>query len=102
MLPATILMPNGQYVCRSTLRHLSDEERGSEAHKALRLRFDQAIDEKLCPKASPLDFDEQDSTPEHIHCGEDADSIDSDHGDLEITPEFGDIYIGAKTLIPRP
>jgi hypothetical protein len=40
-------------------------------------------------------------TPEHIHCGEDADSIDSDHGDLEVTPEIGDNYIGAKILIPR-
>ncbi len=39
-------------------------------------------------------------TPEHIHCGEDADSIDSDHGDLEVTPEIGDNYIGAKILIP--
>jgi hypothetical protein len=35
MLTAKIPMPNGQYVCRSTLRHLSDEERSSEAHKAL-------------------------------------------------------------------
>ena len=39
--------------------------------------------------------------PEHIHYEEDADSIDSDHGDLEITPELGDNYIGAKILIPR-
>ena len=101
MLTAKILMPNGQYVCRLTLRHLNDEERSSEVHKALQLRFDQAIDEKLGPKASPLDFDEQDLTPKHIHCGEDADSIDSDHGNLEVTPEIGDNYIGAKILIPR-
>ena len=101
MLTAKILMPNGQFVCRSTLRHLNDDEQNSDVHKALRLQFDQAIDEKLGPKASPLDFDEQDLTPEHINCGEDADSIDSDHGDLEITPEIGDNYIGAEILIPR-
>ena len=42
-----------------------------------------------------------DLTPEHIHYGEDADTIDSDHGDLEVTPEIGDNYIGAKIMMPR-
>ena len=93
-------MPNGQYVCRSTLIHLNDDERNSEVHKAQRLKFDQAIDNKLGPKASPLDFEKQDLKPEHIHYGEDADSIDSDHGNLEVTP-VGDNYNGAKILIPR-
>jgi hypothetical protein len=101
MLIAKILMPNGQYVCRSTLRHLNNKERISEVHKALKLRFDQAIDEKLGSKVSPLNFDEQDLTPKHIHCGEDANSIDSDHVDLEVTPEIGNNYIGAKILLPR-
>ena len=94
-------MPNGQYVYRSTLRHLNNNERNSEVHKAQQLRFDQDIDDKLGPKSSPLDFDEQYLTPEYIHCGEDADSIKSDHGDLEATPEIGDNYIGAKMLLPR-
>ncbi len=30
MLTAKILMPNGQYVCRLTLRHLNDNECNSE------------------------------------------------------------------------
>jgi hypothetical protein len=100
MLTCKILLPNGQYVCRSTLRHLNNDERNSEVHKAQRLQFDQAI-KKLGPKAQPIDFDEQNLTPEHIHYGEDADSIDSDHGNLEITPELGGNYIGAEILIPR-
>ena len=100
MLTAKILLPNGQYVCRSTLRHLNDDERNSDVHKANRLQFDQAIDKKLGPKASPINFDEQDLTPEHIHYGEDAYYIDSDHCNLEGTPEIGDNYIGAETLIP--
>ncbi len=79
MLTAKILMPNRQYVCRLTLRHLNNDEQNSEVHKANRLQFDQAIDKKLGKKASPIDFTEQDLTPEHIHYGEDADSIDSDH-----------------------
>ena len=101
MLTSKILIPNGQYVCRSTLRHLNDNERNSEVHKAQQLKFDQAIDNKLGPKAQPIDFDEQDLTPEHIHFGEDADSIDSDHGDLKITPELGDNYIGAEIFVPH-
>ena len=69
MLTAKILMPNRKYVCRLTLRHLNEKERSSEVHKALRLKFDKAIDEKLGPKARPIDFDEQDLMPEHIHYG---------------------------------
>ena len=96
MLTAKIIKPNRQYVCRITLRHLDGNEQNSEVHKAKRLEFDQAIDTKLGPKASLEDFDEQDLTPENIHYEGDADSIDPDHGDLEVTPEMGDNYIGAK------
>ena len=101
MLTAKILLLNRQYVCRSTPRHFNDDERNSEVHKANQLQFDQAIDKKPGPKARPIDFDEQDLTPEHIHYGEDADSIDSDHVDLKITTEIGEYYIGTETLIPR-
>ena len=78
-----------------------DDERIDEVHKAKRLQFGHALEQKLRPKATPVDFDKQDLTPEHIHYGEDADSIDSDHGNLEITPEVGDNYIGAEILVPR-
>ena len=47
------------------------------------------------------DFDEKDLTPENLHYEEDADSIDPDHGALEVTPEMGDNYIGAEIMIPR-
>jgi hypothetical protein len=40
-------------------------------------------------------------TSENIHYEGDADSIDLDHGDLEVTPETGDNYIGAKIMTPR-
>ena len=46
------------------------------------------------------DFDEQDLTPENIHYEGDANSIDPDHGDLEVTPEMGDNYIGAEIMTP--
>jgi len=40
-------------------------------------------------------------TPENIHYEGDADSIDPDHGTLEVTPEMGDNYIGAEIMTPR-
>ena len=43
MLTAKILKPNGQYVCRTTLQHLDDDEQNSEVHKTLQHNFDQAI-----------------------------------------------------------
>ena len=101
MLTAKILKPNGQYVCRSTLWHLDDNEQNSEVHKANQLQFDQVIEEILGTAAKLTDFDKQDLTPENIHYEGDADSIDPDHGDLEITPEMGDNYIGAKIMTPR-
>ena len=33
MLTAKILLPNGQYVCRLTLQHLTNDEQNSEAQK---------------------------------------------------------------------
>jgi len=101
MLTAEILKPNGQYVCRSTLRHLDDNEQNSEVHKAKRQNFDQAVKGILGTAAKPTDFDKQDLTPEIIHYEGDADSIDPDHGNLEVTPEMGDNYIGAKIMTPR-
>ena len=101
MLTAKILKPNGQYVCRSTLWHLDDNEQNSEVPKANRLEFDQAIEGILGTAAKLTDFDEHDLTPENIHYEGDANSIDPDHGNLEVTPEMGDNYIGAKIMTPR-
>ena len=101
MLTAKILKPNGQYVCRSTLQHIDDNERNSEVHKALQHNFDQAIKGILGTASKPTDFDEQDLSPENIHYEGDADSIDPDHGNLEVTPEMGDNYIGAEIMTPR-
>ena len=40
-------------------------------------------------------------TPENIHYEGGANSINPDHGDLEVTPEMGDNYIGAEIMTPR-
>ena len=101
MLTAKILKPNGQYVCRLTLWHLDDDEQNSEVHKAKQQTFDQEIDGILGTAAKPTDFDKQDLTPENIHYEGNADSIDPDHGNLEVTPEMGDNYICAEIMTPR-
>jgi hypothetical protein len=40
-------------------------------------------------------------TPENIHYEGDAKRIDPDHGDLTVTAEIGDKYIGAKIMTPH-
>jgi hypothetical protein len=40
-LTAKILKSNGVFVCRSTLRHLTDEELNSSVHKDMRHKFDE-------------------------------------------------------------
>ena len=56
MLTAKILKPNGQYVCRSTLRHLNNNKWSIRVHKALHTNFDQAIGGVLGTAARTTDF----------------------------------------------
>ena len=67
----------------------------------MRINFDQAIDQTLGPAAPTTNFPEQDLTPENEYHEGSANSIDPDHGDLEVTPETGDNFIGAEIMIPR-
>jgi hypothetical protein len=55
-LMAKILKSNGVFVCRSTLRHLTDEELDSSVHKDMRGKFDESIEHHLVPAALPQDF----------------------------------------------
>ena len=43
MLTAKILKTNGQFVCRSTLRHLTDGEHNCPIHEKTRQDFDESI-----------------------------------------------------------
>jgi hypothetical protein len=58
------------------------------------------IELSLGPAAVATDFPEEDLTPEYDHMEGTADGIDHNHGDLEITPEVGDNYVGAKIMLP--
>ena len=100
MLTAKILTQNRQYVCRSTLLLLNNEECNSVTHKETSTQFEQDMEAKLGPAAQTTDFPKEDPTPEYdTHLV--FDPIDPDHGDLEVIPEIGDNYIGASINIPR-
>jgi hypothetical protein len=110
-LTAKTLTQNGQYVCRSTLRHLTPEETLYTVHIAARSHFDKMIIEPIGHKSIPGDFPVEDLTPEYEHyCGhtieEGQDNAyeeglpDNDNLDPLTTPEAGDNYISAEVLLP--
>jgi hypothetical protein len=59
-LTAKILKPNGVFISRSTMQHLTDEEIDSSVHKDMRPKFDESIEHHLGPAALPQDFPAED------------------------------------------
>jgi hypothetical protein len=98
-LTAKILQPNGQSLCRSTLRHLTDEELQSSVHLDKRRQFNESVATHLGPASMIQDFPAKNLTPNPDHY-DDTDSIDPDHSDAEITPEMGDNYLSAEIMLP--
>ncbi len=105
-MTAKILKQNGQFVCRSTRRHLLIEELDSPVHAAAQTHFDNMIVERIGPNSTPGDFDAEDLTPEMHHFightieegemeGNAYDRGSPDEDDLEPlpTPEAGDNYL---------
>jgi len=99
-LTAKILQPNGQFVCRSTLRHLTNEELHSSVHLDKRRQFDESVATHLRPASTVQDFPSENLTPDPDHF-DDIDPIDPDYGDAEIMPEMGDNYLSAEIMLPR-
>jgi hypothetical protein len=75
VLMAKILKSNGVFVCRSTLRHLTDEELDSPVHKDMRCKFDESIEHHLGLVALPQDFPVEDLTPDPTYY-DDTDAMD--------------------------
>ncbi len=98
-LTAKILKSNGQTVCRSTLRHLTNEETHCPIHLETRRLFDETVASHLGPNATDQDFPAEDLTPDFDHYDNDHD-LDPEHGDLEVTPEMDDDYLNAEISIP--
>ncbi len=99
-MTAKILKSNGQTVCRSTLRHLTDKETHCPIHLEMRRVFDETVASHLGPNATDQDFSAEDLTPDFDHYDNDHD-LDPDHGDLEVTPEIGDNYLNAEISVPQ-
>jgi hypothetical protein len=103
MMTAKILKENGQFVCRSTLRHLTKEEEDDPSHIDMRRRFDESIASVLGPGALTSDFDPEDLTPELPRYG-DVKERDDGEDDLtpeEVTPEMGDSYLNAEISVSK-
>jgi hypothetical protein len=97
---AKILKSNGVFVCRSTLRHLTDEELDSSVHKDMRCKFDESTEHHLGPAALPQDFPAEDLTPDPTYY-DDTNAMDPEYGDAEVTPEIGDNYLSAELMLPK-
>jgi hypothetical protein len=66
-LTAKILKDNGQFVCCSTLRHLTQQELQCSVHTATRLCFDESVRTHLGPSATVADFPTEDITSDPDH-----------------------------------
>ena len=64
-LTTKLLKSNGQTVCRSTLRHLNDEEIHCPIHQEMRRVFDETIANHLGSNATDQDFPAEDLSPEN-------------------------------------
>jgi hypothetical protein len=100
-MTAKILKANGQFVCRSTLRQLTQEELDSPVHQEARRKFNESIDTSLGPGSTDADFDAEDLTPELPHMeDQETDDLDDQTPD-EVTPEAGDDYVNADISLPK-
>jgi hypothetical protein len=82
------------------VRHLNDDELQSSVHQRECWDFDQSIFTHLGPAATAGDFEAKDLTPDPAYF-DDANIIDPDYEDIEITPEMGDNYLTAELMLPR-
>jgi hypothetical protein len=99
-LTTKILKSNDVFICRSTLRHLTDEELNSSVCKDMRRRFDESIEHHLGPAALPQDFPAEDLTPDLTYF-DDTNANDPKYGDVEIAPEIGDNYLSAELMLSK-
>jgi hypothetical protein len=98
-LTTKILKSNRQTACRSTLRHLNDEEIHCPIHQEMCRVFNDTITHHLGHNATELHFPAEDLTPDYDFYDDDHD-LDPDHADLEVTPEMGDNYLNAEMSVP--
>ena len=103
-LTAKILKANGQVVCRSTYRSLTDKELVDENHCKERAEFDASVHERLgdVMTASDLFDGEEEQALPTFELYADNDGEQHQHAeDADVTPEVGDEYVGAQVTLPH-
>ncbi len=70
-------------------------------HAETRKAFDASVYAAIGPAATENDFPAKDLTPDYEAYDNNIMTFDSDHGDIEVTPETGDTFIGAENFLPR-
>jgi hypothetical protein len=95
-----ILKSNGLTVCGSTLQHLNNKEIHCPIHQKTCRVFNETITHHLGPNATEQDFPAENLTPDYDFYYDDHD-LDSDHADLEVTPEMGDNCLNTEISVPR-
>ena len=98
-----ILKANGEQVHRSTYRPLTQNEINNPEEIKERKEFDDHIKELFGPGFDYTDFegDEDIETPVYQPYADDTDGEEPRVPDEDdVTPEYGDIYIGAQVLLP--
>ena len=99
-MTAKILKSISVFVCRSILRHFTDEELDSSVYKDMRCKFDESIQHHLGLVALLQDFPAEDLTPDLTN-HDDTVAMDPEYSDVEVTPEIGDNYLSPELMLPK-
>ncbi len=89
----------GQTVCRSTLWHLYNKDIHCSIHQEMHRVLNESITHNLGPNATEQDFPAEVLTPDYNFYDDDHD-LDSDHSNLEVTPEMGVNYLNTEISVP--
>ena len=63
--------------------------------------FDVSVKDAIGPSSTAADFPAEDLTPVYERYDDAVFDENTDYGDIEISPETGDTFIGAEILLPR-
>ena len=98
-----ILRPDGNYVCRQTVRSWTMEEEACPALLKEREAFMVKARSNLGPASSEQDFEPDDLTPEFdYYADDDEDGFEGTPDEiLPPTPEASDNYVDAQLMLPR-
>jgi hypothetical protein len=69
-------------------------------HAETQKAFDASIYEAIGPAATKNDLPAKDLTPDYEADDDNILTFDPDYSNIEVTPETGDIFIGAEILLP--